>query len=231
MADFVELGATGVDHLTDKYFDQYYDKVQDYRSRRKAGKKENLNFRYQLPSPERDPDFDHRSKRADSLERESLTSERVLRAYENEPDDPRRKVDPRIEEKRRRDSARMSYAGGYQPDRPRSQPPRSRYYDDELSDYDEREGRRYKGSGRGYGYDDRDREERDTPYGREIIETERYRGVSPAPCTLSSEHSLISSSSLHDPTIHVGSIATSGPRTTRPTPPAPSRPTVGRTTT
>ncbi|OTA22281.1 hypothetical protein BTJ68_14230 [Hortaea werneckii EXF-2000] len=172
--DFVELGATGIGHLTDKYFDQGYDRVQDYRKRRKS-KRENRPYRYQLPSPERDPDFDTHSRRADSLERESLTSERVLRAYENEPDDPRRKVDPRVEEKRRRDSARMSYYNGYADERPRSQPPRSRYYDDEDSDYDEREGRRHRGRG-GYGYDDRNVEERDTPYGREIVETERYRG-------------------------------------------------------
>merc|ERR1711939_1097069 len=158
------MGATGIGHLTDKYFDQGYDRVQDYRT-----------YRYQLPSPERDPEFDTHSRRADSLERESLTSERVLRAYENEPDDPRRKVDPRVEEKRRRDSARMSYYNGYADERPRSQPPRSRYYDDEDSDYDEREGRRHRGRG-GYGYDDRNVEERDTPYGREIVETERYRG-------------------------------------------------------
>ncbi|KAI7090714.1 hypothetical protein KC356_g1345 [Hortaea werneckii] len=175
MADFVELGATGIGHLTDKYFDQGYDRVQDYRKRRKS-KKENRPYRYQLPSPERDPESDNHSRRADSLERESLTSERVLRAYENEPDDPRRKVDPRVEEKRRRDSARMSYYNGYADERPRSQPPRSRYYDDEDSDYDEREGRRHRGRGGGYGYDDRNVEERDTPYGREIVETERYRG-------------------------------------------------------
>lgn len=183
MAELFELGATGIDHLTDKYFEQGYDRVQNYRKGRKQNtKKENKrsNHRYQLPSPERDPDVvdnNTRTKRADSLERESLTSERVLRAYENEPDDPRRKVDPRIEERRRRDSARMSYANGYHPGRPRSQPSRGgRYYEDEDSDYDEREGRRYRAAGRGY--DERDREERDTPYGREVIETERYRGVS-----------------------------------------------------
>lgn len=64
--------------------------------------------------------------------------------------------------KSRRDSAMASgYRDDYREsgyrgenDRPRSQPPRGRYYDDEDSDYDERTGDRHRGGGRGY--DDRD---------------------------------------------------------------------------
>lgn len=177
---FVELGATAVDHLTDKYWETGYDKVRDIRGRNgRNGQKENRRYKNRLPSPEGERGLGS-AERKDSLERESLRSERVLRQYENEPDDPRRKVDPRIEEKRRRDSVRsMSHADGYGygGSRPRSQPPRSRYYDDDDSDYDERDGQRYRGSGRGYDDD------RSQPYGREVIETERYRGVSRAPNT------------------------------------------------
>lgn len=62
-------------------------------------------------------------------------------------------------------------------DRPRSQPPRGRYYDDEDSDYDERSGDRHRGGGRGW--DDRD--DYDT-----VKETrEVYRGpVSAGPLAL-----------------------------------------------
>ena len=73
----------------------------------------------------------------------------------------------------------MSRANGYaQSERPRSQG-RSRYDDDGDSDYDEHTGRKYNDGGRGYD----ERVERDyVPYsnggGREIVETERYRGVS-----------------------------------------------------
>ncbi|KAK0362888.1 hypothetical protein LTR91_010822 [Friedmanniomyces endolithicus] len=70
----------------------------------------------------------------------------------------------------------MAYANGYgaRDERGHSaQPPKSRYYDDDGdSDYDDREGRRYK-SGGARGYDDRDDER---GYDREVIETERYRG-------------------------------------------------------
>jgi len=190
---FVELGATTVDHLTDKYWDTAYDKVRSKKNQHDS-KKENRRYKNQLPSPERDPQYDQGTERGtardDSLERESLRSERIIKAYENEPDDPRRKVDPRIEDKRRRDSARMSNANGYGYDsRARSQgPARSRYDDDGDSDYDDREGRRYKSSGRGY--DDRD--DRDYPYDREVIETERYRGVSTSLCISIGRYTYIS---------------------------------------
>lgn len=52
-------------------------------------------------------------------------------------------------------------------------PPRSRYYDDDDSDYDERSGRRYESGGRGYS--DRDRYD-DRDYDRYVETTERYRG-------------------------------------------------------
>ncbi|KAK4540071.1 hypothetical protein LTR36_009812 [Oleoguttula mirabilis] len=177
---FVELGAEGLNHFTENHFENTYDRVRGRKNRGNSGKKqsdggkkENRDYKYQLPSPERDRDIDGTTVREDSLERQSQSSERLLKAYENEPDDPRRPVDPKLE-KRRRDSARMSYAnGGYTPSqapgRPRSQPPRGRY-DDEDSDYDEHEGRRQRTSGRGY--DDRD----DREYDREVIETERYKG-------------------------------------------------------
>ncbi|EME83095.1 uncharacterized protein MYCFIDRAFT_207690 [Pseudocercospora fijiensis CIRAD86] len=52
-----------------------------------------------------------------------------------------------------------------------AQPPKSRYYDDDDSDYDERSGKRTSGRGRGWDdrYDDRD-------YDRVEEVTERYRG-------------------------------------------------------
>ena len=189
--DFVELGAEGLNKLVDQHWERGYDKVREIRGKKTnermqesnvgsrkesniGSRRGNRDYKYQLPSPERDRDLDVDDRRDDSLERESLTSSRVLKAYENEPDDPRRKVDPQLE-RRRRDSARMAYANGYAqsqaPSRPRSQPPR-RYDDDDDSDYDEHEVRRYRTTGRGY--DDRDGKE----YDREVIETERYRGVS-----------------------------------------------------
>ncbi|KAF2768946.1 hypothetical protein EJ03DRAFT_351783 [Teratosphaeria nubilosa] len=191
---FVELGATTVDHLTEQYWDRAYDKVSGRKRQTSPGAQaegdpRNIvssrnpgRHRNTLPSPERERDRDtvyiserRKQKRDDSLERESQASERVIGAYENERDDPIRPVDPRLE-RARRDSARpMSQANGYAPSaRPRSaNPPRTKYYDDD-SDHDERDGRRYRSSGRGY--DDYD----DQPYDREIIETERYRGVSNA---------------------------------------------------
>lgn len=91
--------------------------------------------------------------------------------------------------KSRRDSA---MASGYKDDyresgyrgennRPRSQPPRGRYYDDEDSDYDERTGDRQRGGGRGY--DDRDRDDDNYDTVRETREV--YRGpVSAGPLAL-----------------------------------------------
>lgn len=186
---FVELGAEAVHHVTENYHDAIYDKITGKTNKNK-NQSDNQSassrkYRNQLPSPERNRDYDRdynrERARDDSLERQSETSWRVTKEYENEPDDPIRPVDPKLERRRRRDSARMSYANGYAPSgapsRPRSQPPRSRYDDDGDSDYDEREGQRYRTSGRGY--DDRD--DRDyPPYDREVIETERYRGVSGA---------------------------------------------------
>ena len=156
--------------------------------------------RNRLPSPEGDADNYYRDngqrnrRRDSSLDRESEYSERVVRSYEAERDDPRRKPESVLSKKDlrqlRRDS-RMSYANGrdgygsnlgaqQQNQRPRSaNPPKSRYYDDDEygSDYDERTGKRYNTTGRGYddGYDNDGR-----GYDREIIETERYRGVSDA---------------------------------------------------
>ncbi|WPH01587.1 pre-mRNA-splicing factor 38B-like protein [Acrodontium crateriforme] len=201
---FVELGAEAVTHLTNNHFETAYDKVRDRfsgsnsrqqqqqqpsdyanRSTTSTSAQSRRRQKNQLPSPERDQfvQTTRSVRRNDSLERESETSERVLRAYENEPDDPRRKVESVLSVRTNRDRDRRDSANKMstylQPDRdgyaasqrPRSQPPRSRYDDDGDSDYDDREGRRYKSNGRGY-------DDRDDGYDREIIETERYRGVS-----------------------------------------------------
>jgi len=187
--EFVELGAEAVNHITENHWDAIHDNTVKVIHRGKHGKSSSgrdgnrdrdrdresnvdrhreRKYRAELPSPERE------RVRDDSLERQSETSARVTQQYRNERDDPIRPVDPALEKRRRRDSARMSYANGYgQQDRAHSAaPPRSRYYDDDGdSDYDEREGRRYK-SGGARGYED------DRGYDREVIETERYRGVS-----------------------------------------------------
>jgi hypothetical protein len=160
--------------------------------------------RNRLPSPEgrapenwdsrQDENRDYRrrsDRRSDDLDRESEVSERVIREYESERDDPSRRAETVLSKrdlnKLNSREANMSYANGYaggnnlaapQYDRRASsqQPQRSRYYDDDDSDYDERSGRRYRTTGRGYddGYED------DRGYDREIVETERYRGVSGA---------------------------------------------------
>ncbi|KAK3676670.1 hypothetical protein LTR78_003445 [Recurvomyces mirabilis] len=210
---FVELGAEGVNHVVENYWDNIHDgakKVvtgqspsaptkqqqeakphapasqagsQYSRAHRQDSKRDGRQRKYrnELPSPERDYDNRgegrQRRRRSDSLERESLTSERVTTAYENERDDPIRPIDPKLDRKLRRDSGRMSYAGGLgagdRQDRAHSaQPSRSKYYDDDESDYDERTGKRYSGGGRGYD----DRHDDDRGYDREVITEERYRG-------------------------------------------------------
>ena len=196
MADFVELGAEGLDHLTDKYFERGYDKVKNRKQSKKQQKSSAVGSenqpqqrKYRLPSPERERG-EPPPVRDREIEEQSETSERVLRAYENERDDPKRRPNPSIVGAPRRGppprdfvppttigvntaGATMgSYATGYAPSqRPNSQqPPKQRYYDDDDSDYDERSGRRQRASGRGYDDDDRN-------YDREIVETERYRGV------------------------------------------------------
>ena len=129
--------------------------------------------------------------RSPSLDRESQRSEQVIRAYEADPRDPPARPEevlPKKDLRKLRRDSRMSHAngyggggsnlgpGGYDNRRASSQQPpgRSRYYDDDDSDYDERTGERYRTTGRGYGdkYDD--------DYDREVITTERYKGVSGA---------------------------------------------------
>ena len=130
--------------------------------------------------------------RSPSLDRESQRSEQVIRAYEADRSDPPARPEavlPQKDLRKLRRDSRMSYGnqGGYansnlapsQYDNRRQsqsqQPPRSRYDDDEGSDYDERTGQRYRSSGKGYddrGYDD--------DYDREVVTTERYKGVSGA---------------------------------------------------
>lgn len=126
-----------------------------------------------------------------ALELQSRNSDRVLRAYEDEIDDPRRVPDERFWSRGdynygKSGTAASSFDGAgimsYAPAaRPRSQPPRDRgYYSDEESDYDERSGRRYGGrnSGRGRGYGYEEHRDRGAPVDREIVEREVYRGVS-----------------------------------------------------
>lgn len=151
-----------------------------------------------LPSPEGSieqwdkENYRHRreSIRSESLDRESERSERVIRAYEADPRDPPARpesvLSKRDLKRLRRNEAKMSYANGYantnlqapQSDYRRNSqpPPRTRYYDDDDSDYDERSGRRYRTTGRGYD----DEYENDRGYDREVVTTERYRGVSGA---------------------------------------------------
>jgi len=116
------------------------------------------------PAPRQKPAASHRSQRFASAspdryvpDDESLESERVLREYEAERDDPKRKpsaslvgrsVSLRQPKDRRRDSVRMSQAnGGYgRSERQGSQrgggSKYDDYYDDEYeSDYDDRTGR------------------------------------------------------------------------------------------
>lgn len=148
-----------------------------------------------LPSPEgpvkswdkENYRYRRESIRSESLDRESERSERVIRAYEADPRDPPVRpesvLSKRDLKKLHRDREKMSYANGYgnnnlqapQSDYRRNSqpPPKSRYYDDDDSDYDERTGRRYRTTGRGY-----DDYEDDKKYDREVVTTERYRGVS-----------------------------------------------------
>ena len=115
-----------------------------------------------LPSPDRDIDT-ARSRRDSfrSLHQESQISDRILRDYELEADDPKRapesvlsSKDLRLLQGRSRiDSGMSGYNDTYTQtqyaatERPRSQgPAKSRYYDEDGdSDYDERSGRRYRG--------------------------------------------------------------------------------------
>jgi len=193
----VEVAANIADGVAQsKYFDRIYDAVAG--SPKKPSPKK--------PSPRKPPTIsdtqrpkgdsqprrpqrvvDHSPSRYDPDE-ESSHSERVLREYEAERDDPSRKpsaslvaksVGLRLPNDKRRDSVGMSQANaGYgRSERGASQrgggSRHDDYYDDEYeSDYDDRTGRRTRATGRGYDA------ERDREFDREIIETERYRGVS-----------------------------------------------------
>lgn len=154
-----------------------------------ASRRKQLNT---LPPPQGDlVNYPRESARDVGLEREF--NESILQEYEAETDDPKRDPASVLPDKylwtlqksvaaSRRDSAMASgYDDGYHQNsqyqgenRARSaQLPKSRYYDDDDSDYDEHTGRKYQGGGRGYR--DRDRDDyRD--YDRVVEETERYRG-------------------------------------------------------
>ena len=227
---FVELGAEGVNYVTEKHWDRIHDTITGRKSTNTTTEtKERVvrssdddpppsqpsqsavsgrssvrrKQRNRLPSPEGSIEawdresYSARSRdqvRSPSLDRESQRSEQVIRAYEADRSDPPARPEavlPQKDLRKLRRDSRMSYGnnnGGYaqsnlapsqQGDRKQSQsqqPPRSRYYDDEDpgSDYDERTGQRYRSTGRGY--DDR----YDDDYDREVVTTERYKGVSGA---------------------------------------------------
>lgn len=200
----VEFGAVTTDaFVQSKYFDKIYDAVTGHKSNSNVQPNKPPTAVSDTQRSKRDPTdpvprasavSSRRSQRYAStsphrydIDEESQQSEQILREYEAERDDPKRKpsaslvarsVSLRQPKDRRRDSVRMSQAnGGYgRSERPSSQRGNSRYddyYDDEYeSDYDDRTGRRTKTTGRGYDA------ERDREFDREIIETERYRGVS-----------------------------------------------------
>lgn len=194
----VEFTAVTADSFVEsKYFDKIYDTIVGKPKQKPAAISETQRSRGapQDPAPgQKPPASSYRSQRPGTpesdLDDESLQSERVLRAYEAERDDPKRKPSAslvgrstslRQPRDRRRDSGKMSHAnGGYgRSERPGSQrgggTKYDDYYDDEYeSDYDDRTGRRTRTTGRGYDA------ERDRSFDREIVETERYRGVSHA---------------------------------------------------
>lgn len=210
----VEFGAVTADaFVQSKYFDKIYGAVTGHKSDSNAqankppaavSDTQRSKHHPEDPVPRQKPasaaaaSSSHRSQRYASasphrydIDEESQQSEQVLREYEAERDDPKRKpsaslvarsLSLRQAKDRRRDSVRMSHAnGGYgRSERPTSQRGGSRYddyYDDEYeSDYDDRTGRRTRTTGRGYDA------ERDREFDREIIETERYRGVSSERC-------------------------------------------------
>jgi hypothetical protein len=202
----VEVVANIADDFAEsKYFDRFYDIVTgaDKKSKKPEPKKLPTISDTQRPKGDSQPRRSKRTVVDQSPSRydpdeESSHSERVLREYEAERDDPLRKpsaslvaksVGLRLASDKRRDSVGMSQAApGYgrsehgRSERATSQrgaPTRNDdYYDDEYeSDYDDRTGRRTRATGRGYDA------ERDREFDREIIETERYRGVSLAVLT------------------------------------------------
>lgn len=143
-----------------------------------------------LPSPELPPDLGRGNLLTESAlhkQEQILPKKKNLLLEKALPSEQDLVLVYKSKFKSRRDSVMASgYRDDYREtgyrgenDRPRSQPPRSRYYDDEDSDYDERTGERQRGGGRGY--DDRDRDDYDTV--REVREV--YRGpVSSGPLAL-----------------------------------------------
>lgn len=237
-----------------KYFDKFYDVVTGGKNNPHAQPKPAAAIS-DTARPRGDPldpaprqqqkppsSVAHRSKRRVSpspdrydLDEESVQSERVLREYEAERDDPSRKptaslvaksTGGRTSKDDRRDSTRMSYANGGQGygrsergerERPTSQRGGSKYddyYEDDYeSDYDDRTGRRTKTTGRGYDAD------RDREFDREIIETERYRGVSHI---TPKKHVSLLTNTLFSPLVTKMPAATN--RSTIPINPAPTKP-------
>lgn len=174
-------------------------KIANPASSRTGGERVGRRQKNRLPSPEgsieswdkeryRSQVESSQPRRESSLDRQSEFSDQVIRAYELDPRDPTRRPANVLSNRDLR-NAKMSYANGnlgtgqYQQQQGQransAQPPRTRNYDDEEeygSDYDDRRGNRYQTTGRGY--DDRDYDDRG--FDREVIETERYRGVSGA---------------------------------------------------
>ena len=185
----VEFTAVTADSFVEsKYFDKIYDAIVGKPKQRSATISDTQRPQGDRQKPASAVSRARSQRQVKSeydLDDESLESERVLREYEAERDDPKRKITPSLVAKSvsqqkdpRRDSGKMSHAnGGYgRSERPGSQRGGTKYddyYDDEYeSDYDDRTGRRARTTGRGYDT------ERDRSFDREIIETERYRGVS-----------------------------------------------------
>ena len=220
---FVELGAEGINHLTDKYWDPVYDTVTRKKKPEprvteiKEQIKPHLSSvgtqsqaprrqRNRLPSPEgdvspRDRDLysDRRSRRRDSsLERESQTSHEVRRQYQQERDDPVRRPETVLSKRdlnKLRDSRRDSTMSHANgyADRPRSQQPPRNRY----SGYDDDDSDYDEHSGQRYKGRGRGYDD-DRGYDREIYETERYQGVS-HPCRLISCNNQLTCLSPLDP--------------------------------
>lgn len=190
---FVELGVEGINHLIDKHWDRGYHAVH-----RTLHRKGVIHAPPLPPAPAVAPDENTapnppppRSSDDSASDRSSPAGKRKRRQHKNSLPTPETDLpDPLLRQTHTIPNTRMSTAnGGLAPQSQQqransAQPPRSRYYDDDDeygSDYDDRyaHARRSNGRGNDRGYDD-GYEQDNRPYEREVIETERYKGVSQA---------------------------------------------------
>ena len=178
---FVETGARVVNYVVEKYWDPGYDSLTSALRRKRVIAQQQTGLT-ENTAPFASSDAAPRTRSAaDSLWKAKPAQEVGIR-------NKNYTLNKETGEYFRQplSGSRMSYSnGGFgQPQQQQransAQPPRSRYYDDDDeygSDYDDRNGRRHGTTG--HGYDDRyDDDAR--PYDREVIETERYKGVSGA---------------------------------------------------